>query len=323
MPSKIFIDTIKAIKKIYTKLFVNINISKPISIDDPNKVSQIIYERLMSDKPCMVARFGSTELNMVVNYLGIIKKEKSFLKFIQGNSLPWWWEQKRMLQMQDWSGFFPPTEEKITRFCELTLADLKEVDVLGSWLENEHFFLDKMKCELVQREIQNPFFAKLPWTKALEGKKVLVVHPFAELIEHQYTNCRKKLFKNLDMLPKFELQTIKAIQTLGGKHEVFKDWFEALEWMKNEIDKCDYDICLIGAGAYGFPLAAHVKRKGKKAVHLGGSLQLLFGIKGNRWENPNYNKDYNYVALMNQHWVKPGESFRPENAESVEGACYW
>lgn len=32
----------------------------------------------------------------------------------------------------------------------------------------------------------------------------------------------------------------------------------------------DYDICLIGYSAYGFPLAAHAKRKGKKAVHLGG-----------------------------------------------------
>ena len=58
--------------------------------------------------------------------------------------------------------------------------------------------------------------------------------------------------------------------------------------MKAQIDKEDFDICLIGAGAYGFPLAAYVKRKGKKAVHLGGALQLLFGIKGSRWEDPNH-----------------------------------
>lgn len=36
--------------------------------------------------------------------------------------------------------------------------------------------------------------------------------------------------------------------------------------MKSEIDKCDYDVCLIGCGAYGFPLAAHVKHKGKQAI---------------------------------------------------------
>ena len=27
----------------------------------------------------------------------------------------------------------------------------------------------------------------------------------------------------------------------------------------------------LGCGAYGFPLAAHVKRMGKKAIHMGGS----------------------------------------------------
>ena len=37
-----------------------------------------------------------------------------------------------------------------------------------------------------------------------------------------------------------------------------------------------------------FPSRLHVKRKGKKAFHIGGALQLLFGIYGHRWENPNY-----------------------------------
>lgn len=46
------------------------------------------------------------------------------------------------------------------------------------------------------------------------------------------------------------------------------------------MDKVEYDVCLIGCGAYGFPLAAHAKRTGHKAIHLGGSLQLLFGIAG-------------------------------------------
>ena len=41
----------------------------------------------------------------------------------------------------------------------------------------------------------------------------------------------------------------------------------------------NFDIALIGCGAYGFPLAAFVKGIGKKAVHIGGPLQLFFGIK--------------------------------------------
>jgi hypothetical protein len=99
--------------------------------------------------------------------------------------------------------------------------------------------------------------------------------------------------------------------------------------MKSEIDKVDYDICLIGCGAYGFHLAAHVKRTGKKAVHLGGALQLLFGIKGKRWEDPYYGVHKwkipygSYTNLMNEFWVRPSINETPINAEKVENSCYW
>jgi hypothetical protein len=93
--------------------------------------------------------------------------------------------------------------------------------------------------------------------------------------------------------------------------------------MKTKIDNEEYDICLIGCGAYGFHLAAHVKRKGKKAVHIGGSLQLLFGIRGNRWEDENYNDVYNYSKLMNKYWVKPNDNEKPIGSDNVEGSCYW
>jgi hypothetical protein len=161
----------------------------------------------------------------------------------------------------------------------------------------------------------------------LKGKKVLVVHPFAELIEQQYKN-REYIFSNNEILPAFNLQTITAVQSLGGENNGFADWFEALQWMKDEIDKRDYDICLIGAGAYGLHLAAHVKRTGKKAVHLGGALQLLFGIKGNRWEAKDYASNWGlpadtYLSMFNDHWVRPTGQFKPQAAEKVEGACYW
>ena len=203
------------------------------------------------------------------------------------------------------------------------LEDLKEVDVLGSWLKDERLF-DKclINVKKLNLELLSPYFSGEPWSKALTGKKVLVVHPFAEQIEMQYIK-REMLFRNPDILPEFQLSTIKAVQSLGGDCDDFPDWFAALDYMKAEIDKSDYDICLIGAGAYGFPLAAHIKRMGKKAVHLGGSLQLLFGIKGKRWEDPNYNAQYNYASLMNIHWIYPDKESRPKNADKVEGACYW
>lgn len=71
---------------------------------------------------------------------------------------------------------------------------------------------------------------------------------------------------------------------------------------KNAIryPKIDFDIALIGCGAYGMPLASFIKGMGKQAVHLAGWTQILFGIKGKRWD------DLPYVSkFYNNAWVRP------------------
>ena len=89
--------------------------------------------------------------------------------------------------------------------------------------------------------------------------------------------------------------------------------------MKNQMDQSDYEIALIGCGAYGMSLAAHAKRQGKIAVHMAGWTQMLFGIYGNRWieDQPEFKK------YINEYWTRPGVDERPKNAEIVEGGCYW
>ena len=69
---------------------------------------------------------------------------------------------------------------------------------------------------------------------------------------------------------------------------------------------------------YGFPLAAYVKSIGKKAIHLGGATQMLFGIKSKSWED-----DSRFHYLINEHWVRPKETERPANYKQVEGGRYW
>ena len=75
---------------------------------------------------------------------------------------------------------------------------------------------------------------------------------------------------------------------------------------------------ILGAGAYGFPLGARLKQQGKQAIHLGGSTQILFGIKGRRWDKrPNVAKHYN------EHWVYPLEHEKPQNVEAAGVTAYW
>lgn len=322
---------LKSIRKLYLLVFHR-ECKTSIVENDPDIASDMIYELLSADKPCMVARFGGFELTIVVNYLGVNNQKPSILKYILGKQPQWWWNKSLMHSMQNNAGFFPPTEEKLSQFCEMMLIDSKEVDLIGSWLEDEDLILKEHKTiKKVKLLCLEPYWSKKPWSRILEGKKILVVHPFSEDIIAQYNNHREQLFENKSVLPKFaSLRVVKAVQSIGGDSNGFKDWFEALECMKQEMDSEPYDIALIGCGAYGFPLAAHAKRTGHKAVHLGGALQLLFGIKGKRWANSNYATEWGmppsdlYLKLFERkEWIWPSPNSKPSNAKAVENGCYW
>ena len=101
----------------------------------------------------------------------------------------------------------------------------------------------------------------------------------------------------------FDTQTVSArdLHKIVGSTERFANWFEALEWMYNQTLTIDYDIALIGCGAYGLPLAAKIKKSGKHAIHMGGMLQGLFGIKCKRFdEAPDYE---NLRCWYNENWI--------------------
>lgn len=66
-------------------------------------------------------------------------------------------------------------------------------------------------------------------------------------------------------MPEFgNLYLLKAVQSIAGTKTEYANWFEALDYMENEMDKFDYEIALIGCGAYGMNLAAHAKSKEKQ-----------------------------------------------------------
>jgi hypothetical protein len=282
------------------------------------KASDLIYDFLEKDAPCMIARFGSIELECVINYLGLSPNNiLNRLKSIRYENIYFGWAQSVKESMENNAGFFPVDNENLKKFSKLMLDCIPNVDILGSWLSNEMIIKDKIKAEIVKLPDLEPYYHENPWSRVLKGKKVLVVHPFSESIKKQYLR-RDKLFKNKEVLPEFELETITAVQSIAGNNCGYKKWFEAFEIMKNEIKQKEYDVAIIGCGAYGFPLASFVKEQGKKAVHLGGATQILFGIKGGRWD------EHEIISkLYNEYWIRPSKEETPLNNNKVENGCYW
>lgn len=285
------------------------------------EASDLIRNYIISDKPCMICRFGNNELNTVLAYLDI--NDKTYkpikkVKYLMGKIDYIKWNEKIKFKMSNNAGFFPVDGIHLSRFSEMMLDEMKNIDILGSWLQGEERVLASFpQAKLVPLKDLEPYFHKNPWSEALEGKKVLVVHPFEDSIRSQYLN-RKNIFSDERILPEFDLLTLKSVQSSRDNKEKFNTWFDALRWMSDEITKTDFDIAIIGAGAYGFPLAAHVKKIGKKAVHLGGATQILFGIRGKRWDQWPF-----FQSLYNEYWVRPSPSETPEGFKNVENGSYW
>jgi hypothetical protein len=283
-----------------------------------------VRELLHKGAPCMVSKFGTIEFEALTNYLMSQERSHSFgeyIDFIKGNiGNLGWLNDKTLNPLCSNAGFFPNDVSLLPQFYAINYEAMKQIDVLGSYIYAEKYFTRELSsAKKVNLDgYYAPYYYKNPWTMELLGKKVLVVHPFAEDIASQYKNHRKEIWQDPNVLPEFELITYKSVQSMLGIKTPYKTWFDALEKMENDISKIDFDIALIGCGAYGMPLAAYVKKMGKQAVHLAGWTQVLFGIIGTRWQN-----NHRISKMMNEYWIHPSPENVPKDAKKVENACYW
>ena len=282
------------------------------SLEESN---QMIRSLLLLDSPCMIGRFGGNELKATVS--GLYERYPIY------NPIEYYHKSREYRGLFDSAGFFPKKLNNIPKLAELMADSCKDVDLLGVWFNKyedmiiERFANQTQICPL--RAIEPYYNMDDPWTDALTGKKVLVIHPFAETIQNQYKK-RNVLFPNPNLLPDMNLKVLKSVQTIGGMRDKrFKTWFDALDYMHKETRKIDFDIAIVGCGAYGFPLASMIKRDNKKVIHMGGATQILFGIGGRRWD-----KHEVISSFYNEHWVRPSAEDTPPNLKIIEdNGCYW
>ena len=272
--------------------------------------------------PFAVSRLGTTE-NALVKYF-VENQENGECVF----------PENLTTAIKELSGFFPLDDSLLSRFARETLEHLGEVDVMAvrseigehSFWRFEDFFITKFarQSALIDLNALLPLGDPTSWTKSLKGKRVLVIHPFADTVARQFEK-RQDLFDIPDFLPDCDLDVLPAVQSVGDNSSKtgFATWFDALDSMRAEIARRDFDIALIGAGAYGLFLASECKKQGKVGIHIGGATQLLFGILGRRWTDPNSPDSSSVLPYVNEHWTGPQASEVPAGASKVEGGCYW
>ncbi len=273
-----------------------------------NQTIEYIADSLSSDSPFMVSRFGCIEGEVI--YRTLFKGPLDI-------------DQPLRSKARNNAGIAKPNNQTLKRFSLDYMASVAKADLLAIWNFPEQIKLAQKTANnnLCALNYIDPVFnfsqTKKSWTRALQNKNVLIIHPFVNSIQHQYID-KKNINIISEILPDFNLLTLIPPQTVDRHNDVPYSWDEELEMFKKKILNYDFDIAIIGAGGYGAPIASFIKQLGKKSIHLGGVTQLLFGIIGKRWENRPYIQD-----VIGNGWIRPSSDEKHQNSSHIEGGCYW
>jgi len=271
--------------------------------------NNFISHYLKNNIPLAAGKIGVTELNLLYCYYNL-KNNGQLLPHLQH-------------EVENIAGLYPYTEETTKKFAETFLSLLPEIDLIPVWNKVIPQFEDYIfktytpnshKTTLEQLE---PYFSDKPWTRYLENKTVLVFSPFAESIKDNYPNLEK--IWNGKITNNFKLKVYKypfSLPISNNKQyttseEVYNEYLQILQ-------KESFDIGIFGTGYTSLLYTLHAKKLGKSAIHLGGSTQILFGVKGQRWKEID-----RFANIFNEYWTEPKDSEKPKKLKLVEGGCYW
>jgi hypothetical protein len=282
-------------------------------VDNWQQASREIASLLSDTTPIFLSRIGGSDTNAVAKYLAL--KERGILSGTDSEIL---WHRGRAAA---YNGYYDRTNNVQTffRYCDelISCHESSEHSFMCNSQLLSMYFPNAINKAFFQKEINNRdelanlvsrvtregsktfYFYELveslvlnPWTlfnlfsTILPGKRVLVISPFSESIRKNFHN-RHAFFKKYEY-PQFELVTINSPITYAGLPAQLyphSDWFETLASLRDEISREQFDVALLSCGSYAMPLGTYIAQSlNRKAIYVGGVLQLYFGIMGRRYK---------------------------------------
>jgi len=265
------------------------------------EIRKCILKSLRENTGALIGRHGSTELTCILSQDP--KKHCDRLETysgIFGDHMSWLPEYIKACAAADIfaAGWFEPLAE----------AELAYINLLNP------------SAKLIPLRSLEPYYSQVPWTQALSGEHVCVVSSFAISMKTQDLKC----IWEREILPDCTWSFVRSYypHSIGGPKCTWPrgidSSLQAIDYLESEVLKSGSKIVLIGCGGLAMPLAHRLKQKGLVAIVLGGAIQILFGIKGFRWENHSV-----ISKFFNDSWVFPSADEVPLGAEKIEHGCYW
>ena len=269
-----------------------------------------IHKILAAGKPALIGRFGTIEFEAV---------------YCDHMNIPFTQESADLLEKN--AGVFPCDVASIKEWAACVKRSIMDADVLAvGWYppirEHEKWLLAQWgwQGEAVVLRSLEPYYSPEPWSLGLSGK-VCVVSSFAETAAGQMKSgaaaWERPMFGDVEWHWVRTGYAPRLALGRAGWEGSPESWKEAVDWVVGEVMSTGARVVIIGCGGLGMLIGAELKRRGKICIVMGGAVQVLFGIKGRRWEG------HEIQAFWNSEWVWPGIDETPGAAEEVEGGCYW
>lgn len=265
-----------------------------------NYINYAIKKSINESMPFSIGKIGNVEAVNLENFLNGIYRVKGIELYVN-------------------AGIFVKNDSDFIDWSEKIIASILNQNYLLDWkLEDK----PKLK-KLVQKQKKFKNFKGLEpfdlgsngWHYSLEDKKLLCISPFSKSVIKQ-SNIFDKLWKNASIS---EVKTVSTPHSDAITNNNPTPWKEKLEKILNEIHKSSFDVATVGCGGLSLIICDEIKKMGKTAIHLGGANQILFGIKGRRWDK-NFK---NYEWYGTKYWIRPLQEETPVNKNLIEKGAYW
>jgi hypothetical protein len=279
---------------------------------DVLQLPPLSYAQLLRDgRPFAAGKIGTAEI------LGL----DYFDRFFQGGLGIRSWVRPAT-RLANNAGFFPVELDAYRGWNREMRASIAHLDFVCLWQTDP--FLRLYESKFVSKNAEKAQRIPMGWLgksilHEIADFRCLVISPFIKTMQMQLPRMRqihdpenqkntnwKKLASNIRFL--------RCPLQWHLEPSPYRSWAEGLEILSGKVAQEQFDVALVGAGAWSLPLAAQIKKSGRSAIHTGGETQLFFGIKGQRW---------NHIDFYNSAWVSVLPEETPELRAKIDDACYW
>jgi hypothetical protein len=240
-------------------------------------------------------------------------------------------EQSLRIKATFQSGVFPADPGFYADFAAFYADRLRDVDCIGLDLDATGPSLDILRFHSIAADLlrytdqepdrSSPAADERCYLPHFAGRRVLLVCPFAEALRARATKETFEAVWAKTGKRWFAPAAVEAVEFPYGfareTQERYGTCLDLLGEIESRIDGHDFDVALIAAGALGVPVASHVRAHAKVGLSLGGALQALFGVIGDRWRaSETWQQRY-----INPAWIDVPPKYRPRPGETIED--YW